>query len=105
MKYLGLLVDASFKVKSIWDGIIEKIICCLARWKRLYLSKDGWITLIKSTLSNLLTCFLSLFPIPSGIANCTEKLQRDFLSGSIGKEFKFHMVSWSKVSSLISVGG
>lgn len=27
MKYLGLSVGASFKVKSIWDNVIEKIKC------------------------------------------------------------------------------
>jgi hypothetical protein len=50
MKYLGLQLGASFKVKSIWDGIIEKIECLLVGWKRMYLSKGGIITLIKSTL-------------------------------------------------------
>jgi hypothetical protein len=34
---------------------------------------------IKSTLSNLPTYFLSLFPIPVGVANRLEKFQRDFL--------------------------
>jgi hypothetical protein len=46
MKYLGLPLGASFKAKSIWDGIIEKIERRLAGWKRLYLSKGGRITLI-----------------------------------------------------------
>ena len=38
-------------------------------WKRLYLSNGGKVTLIKSTLSNLPTYFLSLFPIPIAMAN------------------------------------
>jgi hypothetical protein len=25
MKYFGLPLDASFKAKSIWDGIVEKM--------------------------------------------------------------------------------
>jgi hypothetical protein len=33
MKYLGLPSRASFKPKSIWDGIIEKMECCLAGCK------------------------------------------------------------------------
>ena len=41
----------------------------LAGWKRLYLAKGGGVTLIKSTLSNLPTYFLSLFPIPTAVAN------------------------------------
>jgi hypothetical protein len=43
-KYLGLPLGASFKAKFIWDDIIEKIERCLARWKRMYLSKGGRVT-------------------------------------------------------------
>jgi hypothetical protein len=32
-----------------------------------------------SCLSNLPTYIMSLFPPPAGVANCIEKLQRDFL--------------------------
>jgi len=73
--------------------------------KRMYLSKGGRVTLIKSTLSNLPTYFLSLFPIPSSVASRIEKLHRDFLWGGIGEEFKYHLVSWSTVCSPISEGG
>jgi hypothetical protein len=61
MKYLGLPLGALFKAKSIWDDIIEKIEHRLAGWKMMYLSKGGRVTLIKSTLSNLPTYFMSLF--------------------------------------------
>jgi hypothetical protein len=40
--------------------------------------------MIKSTLSNLPTHFLSFFLIPVEMANHLEKLQRDFLWGGIG---------------------
>jgi len=90
MKYLGLPLGPSFKVKSIWDGIIEKIKCLLASWKIIYLSKGVTIALIKSTL---LICLLisSLFLLFVDVANRIEKLQRGFLLGGIGKEFKSHL--------------
>ena len=53
MKYLGLLLGASFKAKAIWGDIIEEIERRLVDWKRFNLSKGGRITLIRSTLSNL----------------------------------------------------
>jgi hypothetical protein len=105
LKYLGLPLGAPFKAKSCWDEVVGKIERWLASWKRLYLSKGDRVTLIKSTLSNLPTYFFPLFPISSSVASCIEKLHRDFLWGGIGEEFKYHLVSWSKVCSPISEGG
>lgn len=69
MKYLGLPLRALYKAKSIWGGIVENIECRLVGWKRLYLSKGGRLTLIKSTLSNLIAYYLSLFLISVGASN------------------------------------
>jgi len=85
VKYLGLPLGPHYKASTIWSGIIEKMEHRLAGWKRLYLSKGGRLTLIKSTLSNLPTYYLSIFPILVGVANRLEKLQRDFLWGGIGE--------------------
>jgi hypothetical protein len=52
------------------------------------------LTLIKRTLSNLPSYYLSLFPIPVGVANWIEKLWGNFLYGGVGDELKFHRVSW-----------
>ncbi|KAG2724060.1 hypothetical protein I3760_01G000400 [Carya illinoinensis] len=105
MTYLGLPLGAPSKTVALWDTVIEKVERRLAGWKRMYLSKGGRITLIKSTLSNIPTYFLSLFPIPARVAFRIEKLQRDFLWGGIGEEFKFHLVRWEQVCRPISNGG
>jgi hypothetical protein len=67
----------------------------------MYLSKGDKVNLIKSTLSNLPTYFMSLFPLPTSVANCIEKLQHDFLWDELGKEFKYHLVNWSEVCSIV----
>ena len=77
----------------------------LAGWKRLYLSKGGRVTLIKCILSNLLTYFLSLFPIPAAVANRIEKIQWSFLWSGIRDEPKFHLVKWASVCTLLSSSG
>ena len=59
----------------------------------MYLSKGGRMTLLKSTLSSLPTYYLSLFTIPSHVANKLEKIQRDFLWG----DSKILLVGWDKV--------
>jgi hypothetical protein len=73
----------------------------IGQLENVILSKGGRVTLIKSTLANLPTYFLSLFPL---FAVRIEKLQRDFL-WRIGEEFECYLVSWSKVCTLISEGG
>ena len=78
LKYLGLPLGASYKAKHIWDGVLEKMEYRLASWKRMYLLKGSRITLIKSTLANLPTYYLSLFPIPVSVANRIEKLHANF---------------------------
>ena len=95
MKYLGLPLRAKFKDKTIWNLILEKMEIKLVGWKKLYLSKGGRVALIKSTLSKLSTYYISLYPIPTSVANRIAKLQRDFLWGGLGDEPKFHLVNWS----------
>jgi hypothetical protein len=46
MKYLGLPLGAPYKASTIWNGI-EKIEHRLTGWKKLYLSKEGRLTLKK----------------------------------------------------------
>ena len=105
LTYLGLPLGASFKSKSIWAGVVEKMEKRLAGWKRMHLSKGGRVTLIKSTLSSLPTYYLSLFPIPMSIASRIEKLQRDFLWGGFEDERKLHLVNWKKACLPLQSGG
>jgi hypothetical protein len=105
LKYLGLPLGASFKLKTMWACLEDLMSRRLAPWKRAYLSKAGRVTLIKSTLSNMPTYMLSLFPIPAYVAKRIKKIQRDFLWGGMNDDFKFHLVEWDKVCSPIDEGG
>ena len=77
----------------------------LSGWKRLYLSKGGRLMLIKSTLSSLLTYFLSLFTIPKAVAARLESIQRNFLWGSSEGSLKYLLVAWENVCLPIKMGG
>jgi hypothetical protein len=78
LKYLGLPLGASFKLKAIWRDLEDLMARRLAPWKRTYLSKGGRVALIKRP-----TYLLSLFPIPADVAKRIEKIQRDFLWGGV----------------------
>ena len=69
-------------------GILENFDQRLAGWKKLYLSKGGRLTLLKSTLSSLPTYYLSLFTILTSVANRIEKMQWNFLWGGMEDESK-----------------
>ena len=101
LTYLGMPLGASHKSPIIWNPILEKIEHKLAGWKKMYLSKGRRLTLLKSTLSSLPTYFLSLFTIPTHVANKIERLQRDFLWG----DSKLHLVGWDKVCAPLKNGG
>jgi hypothetical protein len=102
VRYLGLPLGTLLKAKSIWDAIFEKMDHRLTSWKRLYFSKGSRITLIKITLSNFLTYYLFLFLILVGVANRIEILQWNFLWGEVDDVLKLCLVSWSKISIMIS---
>jgi hypothetical protein len=70
------------KSTIIWNGILEKMERRLVGWKRLYLSKGGQLTLIKSTLSNLPT-FLIIVSYSDGCGEQDrETLTRLFMGWS-----------------------
>ena len=66
--YLGVPLGMQRQSTSVWNGVEERFRRELAIWKRQYISKGGRLTLIRSTLSNLLVYLLSLFQLPKGIA-------------------------------------
>ena len=79
MKYLGMPLGTPYKTASVWNPILERMEKKLSGWKRLYLSKGGRLTLLKSTLSSLPTYYLSLFVIHVVVADRLECIQRNFL--------------------------
>ena len=60
----------------------------LALWKRRYISKEGRLTLIKSTLSNMPIYTMSMFRIPKRVKSRLEKIQWHFLWGGGNQDKK-----------------
>jgi hypothetical protein len=67
----------------------------------VYLSKGGRLTLLKSTLSNLPTYLLFVFPIPADVARRIEKIQRIFFGGAPRKRPNFIWLGGTRFVVLI----
>ena len=105
MTYLGMPLGTLYKTPSIWNPILERMEKKLSGWKRLYLSKGGRLTLLKSTLSSFPTYYLSLFTIPKAVTTRLERIQRNFLWGSSVECFKYPLVAWENVCLPRELGG
>ena len=79
--YLGLPVGGSHKRGVFWSGVLERVQSKLSRWRGRCLSLAGRICLIKSVLSSIPLFFMSLFKLPSVVAEKLVRLQRNFLWG------------------------
>ena len=78
----------------------------LANWKRKYISKDGRLTLIRSTLSNMPIYVMSLlFRLLRKVKIRLEKIKREFLWGGGNLERKIHLVNWGAVCLNKEKGG
>lgn len=66
-------------------------------WKAKYLSLEGRITLIQSTLGNLPMYFMSLFKCPMSMINHLKRLQQNFLWQGKHDKKNFHRVDWKFV--------
>ena len=76
--YLGLPLGMRCNSLQVWEGMEERFRKKLPLWKRQYISNEGRITLIKSTLTNMPIYIMSLFQIPNGVKSRLEKFSETF---------------------------
>ena len=69
----------------------------LAGWKAKYLSFAGWTVLIKSVMSAILNYVMQGVALPIHVCEKLDKINQDFLWGSISEKKMMHMVGWSKI--------
>jgi len=84
--YLGLSVGGCHKRGVFWNGVLERVQGKLSRWKGRCLSLAGRICLIKFVLSSIPLFFMSLFKLPSVVADKLVWIQKNFLWGGVPKE-------------------
>lgn len=98
MNYLGLPLGANPRKIQTWAPVIEKVEKALKPWKSRHISMDGKLTLVSSNMSNLPIYYMSLFRMPTVVANKIEKIQRKFLWGDTEERKKLHLIGWDKLT-------
>jgi len=85
--------------------MVERVQGKLSRWKGKCLSLVGRVCLIKSVPSSILLFFMSLFRLPSVVADKLIRIQRNFLWGWGSEGRKIVWASWNKVCESRDDGG
>jgi len=103
--YLGVPLGANMRKMSSWQGVIDKIQNRLNTWKGTCISRAGRVVLIKAVLSSLPTYYLSLFKLPTKVAQEINKIQRRFLwSGQKSGRYSA-LVKWELIQKPKDKGG
>ena len=82
-------LGASYKASVIWNPIIEKIELRLTGWQKIYLSKGGRLTLLKSTLSSLPTTIYLCFSFRLVLLRGLNVFNGTFFGGTWGRTISF----------------
>jgi len=77
--YLGVPLGANMRKSSSWQCVIDKIQNRLNSWKGTCISRAGRVVLIKAVLHSLPMSYLSLFKLPTKVAQEITKIQRRFM--------------------------
>jgi len=98
-------MGSSPKSWSVWQPIISKFDAKLAKWKQIYLSMGGRITLINYVLTALRIYLLSFFRILKKVVHKIVSIQRNFLWGGGNEATKIPWVKWDTVCLFMNKGG
>lgn len=104
-EYLGLPLYGKQSTFAFWQLIMDKIDKRLQSWQHNFLSKGGRLTLLKATLTNLPMYYLSLFEMPTKVADYIEKRFRDFLRSGNRNSKSSDLLRWEILKNPMKDGG
>lgn len=102
--FMGLIVGGNHISIIFWKPVVDIMKSKLSDWKGRLLSIGGRISLMNSTLSNLLVYNLSFFKIPIKVINEIHLIQRKFLWYGTEEKRGVYWISWESICRSKEVG-
>ncbi|GJV26855.1 hypothetical protein Tco_1383303 [Tanacetum coccineum] len=103
--YLGINIgDRMSRIKA-WDNVINKVLCCLSKWKMKSLSIGGGLTLLKAVLGSTPLYYMSMFKVPIQVLKKLESIRCHFFNGVDPNVRKITFVKWNNAMASKEKGG
>ncbi|XP_026384569.1 uncharacterized protein LOC113280127 [Papaver somniferum] len=105
INYLGITLGSKYKIKAVWNIMLQRWGLRLRTWRRGHLSNGHRLILINSVLASMPIYYLSMFQMPISEVKELEKIMCDFLWSSYTTSKKRSWVKWSKAMPPKANGG
>ena len=103
--YLGIPIKQPGSTGQDFNFVLDRVKPKLAGWKANLLSMAGRAVLIQSSLSTIPAYVMQCAQLLSKVLDNVDRINRNFLWGSIESVKKVHWVGWQKVTKPKSEGG
>lgn len=104
-KYLGFPLKHSGATSQDFNFIIKQVQNKLQGWKSKLLSMAGQVVLSQAVISTTPAYVIQGCILPQRVLNSIDKINWNFVWGSINEVKKMHMVSWKKITRPKAKGG
>ena len=104
-KYLGIPIKHLGSSSQDFNFIVDRVKTKLVGWKANLLSLAGRAVLIQASSAAIPVYVIQCTHIPNKILEGIDRVNRNFLWGSLESSKKIHWVGWQKVAKLKKEGG
>ena len=104
-KYLGVPIKHSGPSANDFNFVLDRVKQKLSSWKANLLSLASRVVLVKHVSSTIPNYVMQCAYLPSKIFEGIDRVNRNFLWGSLETAKKTHWVNWEKVTKTTEEGG
>ena len=96
-KYLGFPLRHRRASRRQFNFVAERVMGKLASWVTKFLSFASRAVLVKSVMSAIPNYVIQGAALPVHLCDKFDKINRDFLWGSLNEKRRMHLVGWGKI--------